>query len=479
MSARALAPNLRLLQNAGALAGATLIALLATRSPFLSAGAVLGLLVLAITIWRPLIVVGLMLTAGVVSLSIVTGGFKSLFVELGGLDMNGIRLVCVSAGLGAVALIDRRITRILTSRIALPYLVFVLFAGATLLYSRSPLDGMRLLLKLAYPLLVFVTIVGIAQTREQAHNLIRWMLIGAALIAIVVTPISAIGGGFAIDDSGIERVLGPGIHQNPFSFYLAISLLTAIGMFAAGWGTRYLLLCAPLAIWIMMALTRITLLGTMVGMAAMAAVWAIAARNVRLLGAVAAVGVLLAVPMVPPVLERTFGYVPRLDELAGLLAHPIELYYLVDWQGRDRLWPIAFALFLGSPWIGAGLGTTTVVLRANVGADIGPVHNEYLRLMAETGIFGTLLFVFALVWWGRLAAKTALAAEDATTRALASAALAGLVAWGVFSLTDNAFDYYSSFTQYVTAVLAAAVASARLPLERDLAVKRAGTDADR
>jgi len=472
-------PNARLIQQACGVAAAAGFALLATRSPFLSAGIVLGLLVLAVTIWRPLMVVGLMMVGGVYSLSIVTGGFKSLFTELGGLDMNGIRLVCLCMGLGSVALIDRRVTRVLFSRTALPYLLFVLFAAVTVLYSRSRLDGMRLLLKLGYPLLVFVTIAGIARTREQAHSLIRWMLIGAAVIAVIVTPLSALSGGFAVDDSGIERVLGPGIHQNPFSFYLCITLLTAVAVFAAGWGTRYLLLCGPLAIWIMMALTRITLLGTLLGLIAMAAIWAVAARNVRLLAAVAVVGALLAIPMIPPVLERTFGYVPGLGELTTLLADPIDLYYMIDWQGRDRLWPIAFALFLGSPWVGAGLGTTTVVLRANVGADIGPVHNEYLRLLAETGVAGTLLFVIALVWWGRLAVKTALSTEDATTRALASAALAGLVAWGVFSLTDNAFDYYSSFTQYVTAVLAAAVASSRLPSEHDLALETSGTHADR
>ena len=62
--------------------------------------------ILALTFTRPLWVIGLMLALGPLDLSFVTGGFKELFPNLGGLDMNGIRLIGISGGLLLVIAAD-------------------------------------------------------------------------------------------------------------------------------------------------------------------------------------------------------------------------------------------------------------------------------------------------------------------------------------------------------------------------------------
>src|SRR5688500_17471251 len=69
--------------------------------PWLTLGAVFGAAVLAVAISAPLALVVLMLVIGPVDLSFMTGGFKSLFPEMGGLDMNGIRLIGAVAGFSA------------------------------------------------------------------------------------------------------------------------------------------------------------------------------------------------------------------------------------------------------------------------------------------------------------------------------------------------------------------------------------------
>jgi O-antigen ligase len=114
------------------------------------------------------------------------------------------------------------------------------------------------------------------------------------------------------------------------------------------------------------------------------------------------------------------------------------------------------------------------------------VHNEYLRLIAETGLVGGALFLLAMVQWWRAAlgvmrverARRPVepaggawpappssgihglrdrSAEGRCAREFAAAALALLAAWAVIAMTDNAFDYYAPLTQYAAFFSAAAL----------------------
>src|SRR5438105_2004936 len=80
-------------------------------SPFIVAGAVLGSAVLAVAMIAPLVLVAAMLMVGPVDLSFVTGGFKSLFVGMGGIDMNGIRLIGATAGFVVYVMFEPRSRR--------------------------------------------------------------------------------------------------------------------------------------------------------------------------------------------------------------------------------------------------------------------------------------------------------------------------------------------------------------------------------
>ena len=106
------------------------VAILATgyglaASPLLAAGAVLGVLVLAVTLSWPTVVVAIMLALGPINLAFLTGGAKELLPGLGGLDMSGIRLVGVSAGLGMVVLTRKDLIQALASPPARWYVLFL------------------------------------------------------------------------------------------------------------------------------------------------------------------------------------------------------------------------------------------------------------------------------------------------------------------------------------------------------------------
>src|SRR5690554_5935236 len=190
--------------------------------PWMATGVVVGGAILFLLLLRPKVILGAMLALGPFDLSFMTGGFKALLPGLGGLDMNGIRLIGVVAGLGALALVERDMLRHALGRHGRWYMVFLVFAAATLVLSPNRVEGVRLLFKLAYPLALFVAVLAIARTRDELARLTDWTLWGAIAITVVLNPIYVMAGGYEVDLGGRVRVHGVGAHENPFSFYLLV-----------------------------------------------------------------------------------------------------------------------------------------------------------------------------------------------------------------------------------------------------------------
>jgi O-antigen ligase len=89
------------------------------------------------------------------------------------------------------------------------------------------------------------------------------------------------------------------------------------------------------------------------------------------------------------------------------------------------------------------------------------VHNEYLRLGMETGLVGIGLFALALGSWGFTMLRVG-RTPSPVAREFALPAAGAILAWAIIAATDNPFDYYSQFTQYVGFFCAAAMAAASL-----------------
>lgn len=432
------------------------------RQPFFATGVVFGGLLLMITLMRPLAILATMLVIGPIDLSFLTGGFKSLLEEQGGLDMNGIRLIGMVVALGALTLADRELLRIAAARYGRWWLVFLAYAAASLAFTTSLVDGMRLLLKLAYPFLLFVGIVGAVRTRAELERLASWMLWGGAAITLVLAPVLVALGHYVLDH-GRVRIPMIGVHENPMSFYLLMVILVAFTRYTTRGHYRYLGLCLACGAWIAVAMTRITVLAALAGFAGCALFAALVVRNYRGVLAALVVGAVLGVALLPTALVRTFGYMPGAGELASLAMHPAQLFRSMNFQGREIFWALVLKSFVAHPWIGEGLGSSTALILRNFPPSWGGVvHNEYLRLLSELGVVGVALFAIAVFkWWG--AVVRAARRADPLVREFALPAFAGLVAWATISLTDNTFDYYAPFTQYVAFLCAGALAAAALP----------------
>jgi O-antigen ligase len=442
--------------------------------PWLTTGAVIGALLMVGLFTKPYVVLAVLLALGPVDLSFITGGFKGLFIHLGGFDMNGIRLIAVVAGFSLLLVADREMVRHTFARYNRWYVVFLVFALATISYSMAPLDGTRFLLKLAYPLVVFVAVLSFARTRRDVARLGDIVLIGAAAITLLINPIYVLAGGYIVDAEGYVRIWGVGAHQNPFSFYLITIVLLAYSRFSTRGEVKYLALCAVLAVWIFLTVSRSALLGATAGLAAAAVYSAYISRNYRGIAAGAVVAALVVLPLLPFALQRTFGHVPTPGELAMLFREPWELYAAISWQGREIIWPIVFQAFLQSPLIGLGLGSQMAVVAEAIPQDWGAiVHNEYLRLLTDVGLLGGALYAIAIGAWFMAVARAG-RHNSPLVREYAVPAIGALFVWLAVALTENAFDYYAPFTQFVAFYCGATLAAARA--ERRIADVQAADD---
>lgn len=443
-----------------------LFSLLLVIAPFVAAGLLFGSLLLAAVFVHPLAVVAAMLLIGPIDLSFLTGGFKSLFETAGGLDMNGIRLIGVSAGLGATALLLPHTRRVLLGPFGIVYAVFLCYAALTLAFTPSPIDGLRLWMKLAYPLLFFVIVAGVATERRHLDRLLDFALAGAVLV-VVLSLILTASGSYGVYEGGYIRVRGVTLHENPFSFYLLIAIYMAFARFAVRAQWRYLLLAAALGVWAVLTLTRITFLAGAVGMAGIAVYAAVIARNWRVLFAAAALSLLIAVPLTPVVLERSLGFVPSVAELVQLASSPRALYESINWQGREVVWPIVFAAFLAQPWTGLGLGASTAIMRDHFPPQVGlVVHNEYLRLATETGLIGATLFAAAILLWLAAVIRSDRRSHG-VAREFTMPAMAGILSWSILAITDNLFDYYAPYTQFIGLLVGASLVAAAVARRDD------------
>jgi len=425
-------------------------------APLLGFGAIIGLTVLAATVRWPLAVVAVMLTLGPLDLSGLTGGFKGLFEHVGGLDMNGIRLLSVTLGLALVVLADRRSWGRVMSWPVAAYLVFLAYVGVTLAVSMDPLEGLRLWFKLLWPLLIFLVVSGPDRSVTDVQRLTTWILIGAVVL-LVTSPLYVFSGDIVVEATGERRLQGAGTHQNPYSFYLLVVVLLSMGRFVTRRHFSYLLLALTALVSIGLTQTRITLVAGVLAFGLVSLYWVVVRRDWRAGG----IGLLLVAvivgTMAPTMLIRTFGQIPTAGYVASLVNDPIAAYSAINWNGREFIWAALVAAWMTSPLIGLGLGSSTAILKGTFHKDVGLVaHNEYIRLGTDTGFIGIgLMLVVGLSWL--MVAATVVSRKSDEAYEIALPALAVLVAIAVISLTDNAIDYYTPLTQFAGFLIAGCV----------------------
>ncbi len=322
--------------------------------------------------------------------------------------------IAIGLGFGHIA-----ISRIDVMRVPLakPLLIFL---AITLLGVALAPDRNRALqdwIRTGSTFMIYVLVVDLLRTRVDLRWVVRVMLI-SAIIPIIVGIQQYIVGEGNLDSPGLVRIYGTFTHPSPYSFYLVQLLPLALVFFLH---------------------TQSKIARLLLSLMIPAALFCVYAAQTRgaWVGVVVAIMVLMTARarwtliFVPLILGALFFGVPS---VRARFSEASQSTGSVTW--RQDQW--ADALRVASPpqlvTIGRGLGAVDVVL-GNL------THNEYIRLLVETGAGGLVAMFFVYRGLFRIAMKAYREAATPYERDLTLAFLMALVSRVVIALSDNIIVY--------------------------------------
>ncbi len=433
------------------------VAILPTRWSLAALG---GALVLALTLWRPLIGVLLAVGLGVTKAFLTRLGYGGFLFDFGQIFL----------ALTLVGWIGRKLlTRDLTLPLPVLLVFVVLYAvvgAASLIGAASYEDGLPELLKWLQIAAVVVIVVDEGRVVDP-----RWLVAGLCALAVLQGGLGvlqyvgrAAAFGFPPDlletflvAPGRYRALGTFEQPNPYAGFLGlvwpVAAGAALGLAGEAWSRwrargRLTLSAADLALF------GLAVAGAGAGLAGIGA----SVSRGGLIGAVAAAG-LMAV-FLPRRLGWSLGAVAAVvavgalalslnllpASIAARLASATDFIGVQDVRGVtitndnfavvERLahWQAALSMIEAHPWLGVGLGNYAAAYEQyrllNWPNALGHAHNIYLNIWAETGLFGLVTYFAlwaAVVWFTIRMIRL--------THGLERGVLIGLLgAWGHLSL---------------------------------------------
>jgi O-antigen ligase len=313
-------------------------------------------------------------------------------------------------------------------RDAIPLLPLLVFFGAGWLSLWNAIGlaayGLPELVKWAEILLVFVIVVERAQQRHLPWLLGGLLLAGAFQAGVGLYEFGLRGDGpehFMIPGSNLYRAYGTFEQPNPYAGYVGMTLALAAGaamglIWPAGGKRRFLpahlAYVLPAVGLLAAALGASWSRGAWIGFAAAALAMAVALpRRTRwgllLVGVLVVLGLGATIAGLVPasVMNRLTDFAAglRLEDVRGAPindANYAVIERLAHWQAALGMWRTHF-------WTGVGLGcyepAYPVFALINWPIALGHAHNIYLNLLAETGLLGTIAYLFL---WGAVLWRT-------------------------------------------------------------------------
>lgn len=358
--------------------------------------------------------------------------------------LSGSAALSVALGVfGVVSLPALLKKRIGPAAAFLPFVLFAIWAIALAAMLGTNTAGFQNL-TIFWLFATVGTLTALYIDDAGAERVRRWLVVVACLVAAGYTASLLINGLGAVEPVG-RRGFG-------LEALVLMAMLIPVGA-ARGKLTRAL----P---WVLFLLIVASLSRT--AMVAAGLLLAVRASQTRsglrlyrfvalLAGAVA--GMFWAVENLPVLQERFTG---------GDQAFQIGGYTIAS-QGRNNLWGVVWDNVGTAPILGHGPGSASDVIRRNIPGQTEP-HNDYLRILHDTGTLGLALFIVAIV---ALLVATARRSARSTTieeKAPHLGAFLALMALCVEMLTDNALIY--SFVMAPLAVIVGLSLSKPLPAKR-------------
>jgi O-antigen ligase len=353
------------------------------------------------------------------------------------------------------------LTRINVARVPLakPMMVVLLITFVGVAVSPDKATSIQDWVRMLGTFSIYVLIVDLIQTRDDQRWLVRAILL-SALIPVGYGMWQWLHHEGNVDTPGLVRVYGTFTHPSPYSFYL-VQLLPIAVVFAVHTRSKLARLGLCVLIPVMLfniyeAQTR----GAWVGLAAAFVVFSLMRAR----------WTLIFLPLIAGALY--FGS----PSVRARISEATSTTGSVLW--RQEQWQKA--LGVASPpqlaTVGAGIDAVAVELGQ-------PTHNEYLRLLVETGIAGliAMLYLYRQLW--NLARDAYRRATNAFDRDLLLAFLMGFVARATIALSDNVIIHPSLEWCFwglaaLVVVIGGSYQRVRVGLHLGVAPEPAGVDPD-
>jgi len=329
----------------------------------------------------PGIVLIIFLVPGSINLSVLTGlrGMKNTF----GIDLNGIRLALFCFIAVALLIITGRLSKAFKI-----YLIFLLFCFGSLFYSSDLLEGIRFFSKLLVPLLIYLLArsVSFLNFKKLNQTIIYVVLLHIPFVFLTLFGWfkEASGKGDILRASGLS---GGRVIFGTFMVFVLILFYFRSFILQKEPGRKSYVMILLAVLSIILSGARIAWVGLIISFIVLGIFKKF--KNLVLIGIIA----LLLIAFFRPLLQQRIGLETVDGGLAfkgagaGTVRHRILIW---EWLFREKIPNDIF-------W-GHGLGSSKKILSELPKAGIPALdypHNEYIRLLLETGIIGVFLFLYS------------------------------------------------------------------------------------
>lgn len=409
---------------------------------FLAAG--INLVALLIICWfaNPRAAIGILLIVRILldafheSISFTIAGFKSFSLPA----LAGIFL----GVFGTLYLIQN--SHVLRNRIVLPITLFLLAAVLSCFFSTD--IGLSLVETIElYSFFVLLLVLVDIIKDEKELRFFSLLVIFSCFLPLIIGSLEILRHGRFIE-VGLEpsfRAKSTLTHPTAFGFYLLTvsCLLLSIYRSVVSSVYRFGIICLLLVISVNVVFTFTR------------GVWVAFVTAVLIFSFLQYKKFLFLFPLLFYGIFQTIPYVyERIEPLFNS-----QQYKYTSFAWRTKLWTESIPFFYDNPVFGTGIGTYEFISRQISGKYMA-AHNDYVRLLIETGLVGALSFTAILGSLLVLSLKAWRRAATEFQKSLSAGFISLLIAYLILSLTDNLFNN-GAFQWYFWTFAAMVVASSR------------------
>lgn len=342
-----------------------------------------------------------------------------------GLNPAGMMTIIVLA-LGLIYMLMHQLS-FTRAPLAKHFLIFLLVCLVSVALSEKGNHGVSDWIRLVAAFVFYNLIWNLFKTKKDLTGLLG-VIAGSAIIPVLVgfyQKVTHSGVTTLVDyelQTGFHRIMGTFNHPNAYAFYLVILLpfiiIKFLESFSSGEKITWGFLSLGLSIGLMMTMTR----GAWLGAACSLCIMGVFRYRKFLTLAIVLITVIV---LLTPELQDRFS-----NEIDPYVSYSGSLLW------RISLWKNSLPFIALKPLLGIGFGNYANISTQILGTPFG-AHNDYLRIVIETGFIGLLVFLWFLFSVTKKAFMMYQDLNQPYAKGMALAFLALCISYMLISITDN------------------------------------------